>query len=229
MKKLALATLIIALTFSVALPVNAQTTIKCAVDDTLFVAYDFENLDQAVFELAKIQFNAETIPNIIVKNLEQTDQTLVRFGFGSQPLVFDNDTNTIHTSFFLSGSDIISFSVNRTTMERTYRVKTDWRKIQVNLTSNFSIDLAQSLAKPVAEWQKPNETTFHYETEQQDTLNIIFDIILPSSASNVQVQADTITYDMPPRLEDQLLNSPFLILGALAIGLIIILIYRKVR
>jgi hypothetical protein len=58
---------------------------------------------------------------------------------------------------------------------------------------------------------------------------VTFDLALPSSASNVKVQGDTIFYDMPPRLEDQLLNSPFLILGAIAIVLAIALIYRKVR
>jgi len=235
MKKFALANLITILILSVAFPVNAQITTKSTVDDSLFITYDFEKLNQTVFEEAFTKFKPETIPEAIVKNLEKKNQTLVRYGFGAQPLEFDNDTKTIRTSFFLGGSDIISFTVNKTTLKRTYQVKTEWRKFQVNLTSSFPLDFAQHLAKPVAEWQKINYTdtqgivhsAYYYENRQTGMLVMFFYIILPASASRIQVQGDTIFYDMPPYLEDQLLDSPFLILGVLAAALVIILIYRK--
>ncbi len=237
MKNFALITIIAILILSIALPVSAQITTKSTVDDSLFVTYDFQNLNQTVYEKATTQFSAETIPQAIVKNLEQQNKTLVRYGFGAQPLAFDNATRTIHTSFFLGGFDIISFAVDETTMKRTYQVKTEWRKFQVNLTDDFPIDFAQHLDRPVAEWQKINYTdtqgsvhpAYYYENNQTGTLDMLFYLILPASASNIQVDGDIVTYVMPPRFEDQLLNSPFLILGALAVALVIVLIYRKAR
>jgi len=231
MRKIALATLISILILSVVIPVNASITTKATVDDSLFITYDFENLDSTIYNQTKAntQFNITTIPQIIKKNLEQKNQTLVNWGLGPQTDIYDDANRAIHISFFLSGSDIISFTVNETTMKHTYQVSTEWRKLQVNLTSDFSIDFAQRLAKPVAEWQKTNETTLYYENKQIGMLDVFFILILPASASNIQVRGDIVTYDMPPRFEDQLLNSPFLILGALAVALVIILIYRKAR
>jgi len=237
MKKFAHAIILTILILLVSLPVNAQITTKSTVDDNIFITYDFENLDQSTYEKAVTQFDAETIPKTIVANLEEKNQTQVQYGFSAQPLVFDNVTRTILTSFFLGGSDIVSFTVNTTTMKRTYQVKTEWRKFQVNLTDNFSIDFAQHLATPVADWQKINytdtqgsiHTAYFYENNQTGTLDISFYLILPASASSVQVDGDTVIYEMSPRLEDQLLNSPFLILGALTVALVIVLIYRKAR
>jgi len=233
LRKIVPALLITVLIFSPVLQVNASSsTIKATVDESLFVEYDFENLDLNIYNQTKANsqlFNVTTIPQIIVKNFESKNQTLVRWGLGPETDIYDDANRAIHVSFFLGGSDVVSFKVNGTTMKRTYEVKTEWRRFKVNLTSDFSVDFGQRLAKPVAEWQKTNETTFYFESRETGTLDLFFYLVLPASASSVSVQGDTVFYDMPPRFEDQLLNSPFLILGALAIVLAIVLIYRKVR
>jgi len=221
MRKIVLASLIAVLILSAVLPVNASITTKAAVDDSLFITYDFENIDPIIYDQIKAnpQFNISTIPQTIIKNLEEKNQKLVKWGANQ----------AVHISFFLSGSDIISFTVNETTLKRTYQVKTEWRKFQIDLTGNFSIDFAQRLAQPVAEWQKKYKTTFYYENSETGALDVFFNLVLPASAERVQVEGDTVFYDMPPRFEDQLLNSPFLILGAIAVALVIVLIYRKAR
>lgn len=229
MKKISFVIFVTILALSLVLPARASVTARTTVDDSLFIAYDFENLDQAIYEQAAIQFNAETIPKTIIENLEKKNQTLVQYGFGSQPIIFDNEAKAVRTSFFLGGSDTISFTVNKTTMERMYKVETEWRKFQVNLTDSFSVDFALYLDEPVSEWQRPDETTFYYENKETDTLEVSFYLTLPTSAMRIQVQENTIVFDMPPRFEDQLLNSPFLILGALSVALVIILVYRKAR
>jgi len=231
MRKIALASLTAILILSAIIQVNASITTRATVDDSLFITYDFENLNPSTYDQIKAnaQFNITTIPQIIVENLEQKNQKLVNFGLGPLTDIYDDANQAIHISFFLSGSDIISFTVNTTTMRRTYQVKTEWRKFEVTLASNFTIDFAQYLAEPVAQWQKTDLTTFYLENKPTDTLNVFFYLALPPSASNVQVQEDTITYDIQPRLEDQLLNSPFLILGAIAVALIIVILYRKAR
>jgi len=231
MRKIVLVNLATILILSVILPVNASITTKVTVDNSLAITYDFQNIDPIIYDQIKAnpQFNISTIPQIIIKNLEEKNQKLVRWGFGSETNIYDDANLALHISFFLGGSDIISFKVNKTTLKRTYQVSTEWRKFQIDLTGNFSVDFAQRLAKPVEEWQKTNATTFYYENKQTGMLDVFFYLILPASASSIQVQGDTVTFDMPPLLEDQLLNSPFLILGVIAVALVIVLLYRKAR
>ena len=232
LRKTALAPLIAILILSVILPVNASTSAtKVTVDDSLFVTYDFENLDSTLYDQIKAnaRFNITTIPETIRKDLEQMDLKLVNWWPGPRTNIYDDANNAIHISFFLGGSDIVSFKVNGTTMKRTYQVNTEWRKFQANLTNDFTVNFAQYLGKQVADWRRINATSFYYENNQTGTIDLAFSLVLPGSASDVRVQGDTVFYDMPPRFEDQLLNSPFLILGAIAVALAIVLIYRKVR
>jgi len=231
MRIIPLVSLIAILVLSVVLPVNASITTKAMIDDSLFITYDFESLDKTLYNQTKTntQFNASTIPLIIVKNLEQKNQTQVKWGLGPQTNIYDDANYAFHISFFLSGSDIITSTVDRTSMKRACEVKTEWRKFRVNLTSDFSLNFVRLLAEPVAEWQKTNTTTFYLENKHTGTLDVFFYLILPASASNIQVLRDTITYDMPPYIDDQVLNSPFTILGAVAVVLVIVLIYRKAR
>lgn len=232
MKKTAYLTLATVLILSVILPAHASTSAtKATVDDNLFITYDFENVNSTLYSQIKAntQFDISTIPETIKQNMEQKDQVLVNWWPGPQTNMYDDANNAIHISFFLGGSDIISFKVNGTTMKRTYQVNTEWRKTQISLTNDFTMNFTQYLEKQVADWQRPNATSFNYENKETGTLDVTFSLTLPTSASDVQVQGDTIYYNMPPRIEDQLLNSPFMILGAIAVTLAIALIYRKSR
>jgi len=219
-------------------PVHASVSVESTVEDNVYVIYKFENLNSTIYNevIANEQFNSSTIPQIIVKNLER--QNLARVNYDFQPNMYDDATRTVRVSFYLGGSDIISFTVNRTTLRRTYQVKTEWRKFQVNLTSSFPpIDFAQSFSEPVANWQKTNYTTggsthptFYYETKSAGFLGTLsFYFILPTAASNIKVEGETITYEVPPYFEDVFLGSPFLILVALIIIIAIVLVYRIIK
>jgi hypothetical protein len=208
-------------------PVYASVSVTSTIGDSIYVVYDIQNLNSTVYDAVKNnqQFNMSTIPTTIVKNLENQGQTQVSWGFGPQTDIFNDATRAIQVSFYLWGSDIISSTINQTTMKRTYQVKTDWRKFQLDLTSSFSLNFTQILAKSVAEWQKTNEHTFLYEG--QDTS---FKFILPQTATQVQAQGDTITFEGGSlSFWDVFLNSPFLILAVLIIIIIIALVYRKAR
>jgi hypothetical protein len=219
------------LLFLLVASVHASVSVESTVGDNIFVVYNFENLDPAVYNetIANPQlFNSSTIPQIIVKNLE--NQGLTNVNYGVQPNVQDFATKTIRVSFYLGGSDIMGFTVNRTTMNRDYQVKTEWRNFQVNLTSSFSINFAQYFAESVEEWQKTNPTTFYIETHGTDFFDkVSFKLTLPATATNVQAQGNTITYELSPSFEDILLGSPFLILAALIIIVAIVLIYRRIK
>jgi len=203
-----------------------EITANVRIDDSLSVTYDFANLDQTVYEQARIEFTPEKIPETIVENFKKGNQTL-HWGPSPSPIEFDNNTRTIRNSFFLSGSSIMSFILNKTTLRRIYEIKTDWRKIEVNLTNSYSVDFARRLARPVSEWQKLSSTTFFHESKEPGEPDILFYIVLPASASAVQAEGDTIYYEGQPYLEDQLLGSPFLIPIALIVALVAVFVYRK--
>lgn len=225
-KALFAAVFVCLLTLSLSTLANAEITGNISVGEDLYVTFDFAGLDQTVYDQAKTQFTNQTIPNIIANNFEQRNQTV---GTRALPLDFDDATRSITSSFYLGGSAIISLTINKTTLKRIYEVKTDWRKIKVSLTDNFSVDFAQLAATPVDEWQKQSDTTFYYENKNTGTLDVFFYVSLPASASQVSADGDTVFFEMPPLAEDILLGTPFLILIALAIILVIILLYRKVR
>jgi len=210
------------------LPVHGSVSVESTINESIYAVYNFQNLSSTVYDEIKNnpQFNMSTIPNTIVKNLENQGRKQVAWGFGPQTEVIFNDAaRTIQVSFFLWGSDIIDSGVNQTAMKRTCQVKTNWRKFQFSLTSSFSLNFTQILAKPVAEWQKTNEHTFLYESQ-----DISFKFILPQTATQVQAQEDIITFEAGSlSFWDIFLNSPFPILAALTIVVIITLIYRKVR
>lgn len=228
MKKQLVTTLFVVLVAWILMPVSAETRVDIKVDDSLFVTFEFRNLNQTVYDQAQTQFGADKIPEIIVGGFEKRNQS-VRWGPSPIPLDFEGANRTIRNSFFLGGSSVVSFSFSKTEPKRMYEVRTDWRKFKVNLTDSFSVDFAQYTAKPVAEWEKGDATTFYLENRETSGQEFFLYLVLPASASSVRAVGDTVFFDTPLHLEDQLLYSPFPILGALAVALVIILLYRKVR
>jgi len=231
MKKTVLTSVFLILFLTVLIaPVHASVSVESSIEDNIYIVINFVNLDPNIYNetILNNQFNSSTIPQIITENLKR--QNLARVNYDFQPNTYDNATNTVRVSFYLGGSDIISFTINRTTMKRTYQMKTDWRKFQVNLTSSFSINFTQHFAEPVEKWQNPNPTTYQIETHETGFFDVLsFKLTLPATATNVQAHGDTITYDVPPYFEDVFLNSPFLILAVFLVAIIAVLIYRRVR
>jgi len=116
-------------------------------------------------------------------------------------------------------------------MAKVYHVRTDWRKFQVNLTSGFSLNFTEYFGEPVENWPRINYTlnakthpAYYYNFTDSKCY-----FILPAAATNVQVVGDVITFELPLSFGDSLLNSPFLILGALLVVVIAFSLYRKVR
>lgn len=227
MNKPVFAALVIMLTVFLVVPVRAEVSVTVRVDNNLSVIYEFRNLDQSVYDDAKARFAADTIPKIIVANMANENRT-VEYGV-TDATYFDDATRTIRNSFTLSGSGIISSSLNKTDLKQVYEVRTDWRRFKVDLTGSFSYDFNNYAATPVAEWQKPNATTFYLENRATGTLDLQFYIVLPASASEVHAVSDTISYEMPGSSVDQFLYSPFPILIGLAVVLVIVLLYRRLR
>lgn len=217
---------------------HANVSIDSTIEENIYVVINITNLNQTIYDAAKTSptFNGSALVQTIVQNLRTQGHTMVT----NSPQVngFDDANRAIQVSFFLGGIDIISSAVNRTTLKRNFQVQTDWRKFQVSLTSNISIDFATYFAESVDKWQQLDFTdsnrnvhpSYYYETEGTEQLGkMSFRFILPSAATNVQATGDTITYDISLGFEDVFVGSPFPILAIVIIVVLIALVYRRLR
>ena len=238
MQRLIVASLVFVLFAALITSVHASVTIQAVIDQNIHVVFNFENINSTIYadiKQHKPSLDHSTIPQIIVKNLKQRNLTHVEY-YDSQ-LVFDDLDRSIHATFYLSGSDVFNFTVNKAMMVRTYHVRTDWRRFCVNLTDRFSLNFTEYFGTPVATWQKINYTdpekrvypAYFYNFTGPIPFDPLCYFILPTTATNVRAIEDTITFEIPVSLEDALLNSPFLILGALIVVNIAAFVYRRVR
>jgi hypothetical protein len=152
------------------------------------------------------------------------------------PLDFNSTENSLHVAFTLFGSDILNVTVNTKAMTKTYHVRTDWRKFQVNLTNGFSLNFTESFGEPVERWRRINYTlnakthpAYYHNFTDSNTIDPACYFIMPAAATNVQVTGDILAFGLPLSFGDFLLNSPFLILGALIVVIIAFFLIRRVR
>jgi len=217
--------------------VHASVTVQAIIDQDIHVAFNLENINSTIYWIIKNEnlITESTIPNIILENLEQQQVEVY-----TQPIIFNDTTSSIYVAFSLTGSDILNFTGNTKSMTRTYHVRTDWRKFQLNLTNGFLLNFADFFGEPVDdssyEWERINYTlnekthpAYYYNFTDSDTFDPVCYFILPAAATNVQAVEDIIFFDLPLPFEDSLLNSPFLILGALIVINIAFFVYRKMR
>ena len=111
-----------------AVPVHASVSVTSTIGDSVYVVYDFQNLNSTVYDeiKANYQFNiSTTISTAIVKNLEAQGQKQVQSSLGPESGEFEDVAKSIHVSFYIWGSDIISSTISGATMKKTYEVKTD--------------------------------------------------------------------------------------------------------
>jgi len=217
--------------------VLAAVTVESTINQDIYVTIDFSGIDPITYASIRAntqRFNATTIPQIIMQNL--AEKNLRRVAWGYAPIDYNDTEGSVRVAFHLGGSDIISFTVDKASMVRTYRVSTDWRKFRVNLADGFSVDFAQYFGTSVSQWQRTNRTdalgvhpAYQYESLGQNFFKMSFHFILPTTATNVQAAEDTITYEAPAYAEDIFLNSPLLILSVVMAVSTIIVVYRKAR
>jgi hypothetical protein len=208
---------------------DSSVNLEVTIGESVWVAFRFADIEPSLYNEIKTQgiFNASTIPNAIESRFEQEDLKSARVVYDPYQNIFSEETNSIHVKFVLAGSDVISYALNKTDMTRTFQVRTDWRKFQVNLTHNISIDFNEHFGAPLSEWQLL-DNAFEKRSMQND-MEMLFRFVLPKKAYDIQTQDDTIIFKVPLAFEDSLLNSPFLILGAIIAVNIIVLAYRRVK
>ena len=239
--------LFIVLLFALITPACSSVKMQAKIDQDVCVNFNFENINSTIYWKIKNEnlINESTIPNIILENLRQQNLTHVDY-YIPKPLTFDDSALSLQVTFCLYGSDILNFTVNTKSMRKTYYVRTDWRKFQFNVTDGISLDFNEYFGPPISHhppsppsppWRIINYTdsegkihrTYFCNYTNLNSFDPLCYFILPTKASNIHAAGDSIIFELPPSFEDSLLNSPFLILGALIVVNIAFILYRKVR
>jgi len=228
MKKLIILYILFILVTTSTVLAGSSITVESTINESVHVTFEFADIEPQLYSEIKNQgFNISTIPKAIEGKFEQQDLTNARVIYDLNQEIFDDDTHSVYVSFLLAGSDIVSYTLDKTDMARTFLVKADWRKFEIGFTQNFSLNLEEHFGAPLTEWQQVNHT-FEKSTET-DSIEMSFRFILPEEAFDVQVEEDAIIFKVPLVFEDTLLNSPFLILGVAIFANIIVVVYRKAR
>jgi hypothetical protein len=230
MRKLVLTHLVLILVLTLTTSVNASVELKATVSQGIDVTLSFRNMNSTVYGAlrAELETNETKIPEIIRGNLARRNLTNAQYRW--EPVEFNDAENSITVRFYLSGSDILDLTFSEEKMRRTYHVKTDWRKFKLNITKDLSLDFTEYFGKPISEWNFDNETypTYHYNYADASSFDPACFFILPKEATKVHIGEDmeTIIFELPLSFEESLLNSPFFILGAIIVVIIIASLYR---
>jgi len=229
MKKLIIPYILFILIATPRVLANSSITMETTINESINVTFKFADIEPQLYNEIKNNqgFNISTIPNAIEEKFKQQDLTNARVIYDPHQEIFDNNTHSIYMKFLLAGSDIVSYTLNETDMSRTFRVRTDWRKFQVSFTKNFSVNFEEYFGAPLTEWQQVNHT--FEKSVEENSIKMSFRFILPEKAFDIKAEEDTIIFKVPPAFEDTLLNSPFLILGAIIIANIFFVAYRKAK
>jgi len=219
-------------------PAHASITVEALINDSLHVSFDFRNLNSTMYSEIVAHpeiFNSTSIPCAIVSSMEKQDLGRVSWRQISTDIFKGN--GWIYVDFFLEGQDILTHTLNKITLFRTYYVKTNWIRFDIKLTNTFILNFTTYFATPIYVWKIINCTingnkhsAFYYNsTVGTSPFDASCCFILPMTATNPNAYGDTLTFEMPPPLEDRLIDSPILILSAIIIANIVVIIYRKVR
>jgi hypothetical protein len=228
MKKLIVLYILFVLVTTSTVLASSSMNVETTIDESVHVTFEFADIETQLYSEIKTEgFNVSTIPNALEGRFEQQGLTNARAIYDLNQEIFDDDTQSVHVKFFLAGSDIISYTLDKNDMTRTFHVRAEWRTFEISFTQNFSVNLEEHFGVPLTEWRQANHT--FEKSVDEDPIEMSFRFILPEEAFDIQAEKDTIIFKVPLVFEDNLLNSPFLILGAIIIANILIAVYRKAR
>jgi hypothetical protein len=206
---------------------NSSITMETTIAENVYVTFHFADIEPQLYAEIKDQgFSVSTVPNAVEEEFVQQNFMNAEIIYDLNQEIFNDDTNSIILEFLLTGSDIVSYTLDKTDATRSFRVRTDWRKFQVSFAEDFSLNFEEHFGTPLTDWQQVNHI---FEESIADPFEMTLQFILPENAQAIQAEEDTITFKVSLAFEDSVLNSPFLILGAILVANIIVVVYRKAR
>jgi len=194
------------------------------------VRIELSNVNSTLFERItnySSALNETTIPEAIVNAIGEG-------AFYVDPAIaLNGTTRTISASFKLLGSALMDFEFNRTSMARTYRLRTSWRKTDVEAWYNrtlrvVKLNFSSFFGKPLRKW----EHLAHYELAPGDirealllnttvrdglfengTGRATWIFVLPRGAKFLRAvregNEEFLLFEMPPEPLDAFMASPF--------------------
>jgi len=203
-----------------------SVTVKTSITQDFQVVFTFSDINATIYGNIKNSglMTRDTVPTSL-----QNGHLGVEYY--SQAIGFNDTTDSIVSSFNLRGPSVVNSTIDRAAKIETFRMNTEWRKFYLNVTSDFHFNFTQDFAQQLSYWTNSTAEGVRSYSYSNSTTGVSFSFQLPSNASNIVVSGDTITFDAPyePSFEDNLINSPILILIALAVAGVIIFFYRKIR
>jgi hypothetical protein len=211
----------------------SSVSIEANITRDFHVVFEFTNINSTTYETLKnnaLIMNETTVPETIWRNL--AEKGLVSVEYYDSSISFNDTTRSVRSAFNLRGPDVITSTINRGALIETFTANTTWRKFFLNISSNFSFNFTQTFATPLSDWNRtasPDGGTIYNFANVTAGASCSF--VLPKEAKGVFIVGDAIVFDLPyePPWEDKLINSPLLILIALAVVGAVIFVYRKVR
>ncbi len=207
---------------------DAQVVAEVGLDHVV-VRVELTGLNSSLFEVLVAHpeaLNESTIPDAMAKAAGEGVFYL------DPSLSFDNATRSLRASFTLAGSGLLSFSFNRTNVARIYKLKTGWRKtdVEVRLNETWAIRLNFSsfFRKPLARWEHldryelgPGDvrealllnTTVEDALFENATGRATWVFVLPRGARFLRAvregAEELLVFEMPPDPWDMFAASPF--------------------
>ena len=229
---LLLATVLMSLMITSAYASTASIEAKISsVNQELNVAFKFvvENATYHILKSNSSLFNETSVPGTIQRNFVSEGHTGLTY---SNAAISYNDTGeSILSTFQLSGQGVISYTIDRTAGTESFQVSTIWREFSLNITDGPFFNFTQDLSSPLTQWTNSSAKGIASFSYSNSTAGVSCIFELPSSATNVALTGTTISFNVPYQVpwEDKLIDSPVLVLIALAVAGLIIFVYRKTR
>jgi hypothetical protein len=197
--------------------------IEARVGNDIEVTLIFENINVTrYYNTKKNQVEAiVNVKNSFEKSFNDRNLTAT---VSVSPLEFNDENQSITIRVRLSGSMLVSMSVDPTSLNRTYEVITVWRKFRLTIIEGFAVDLGERFKVSVYEW----DITKNVISLRLDESSFAF--VLPEKATKIKVdRREVITFMVSAGFVDKLLNSPIIALVAVMLAPVIALTYRRTK
>jgi hypothetical protein len=207
-----------------------SVVVETSITQDFHAVFTFSDINATVYGniTSKGLMTEDTVPTALYDNMARKGH----FGvdYNSQSISFDNNTHTIVSAFNLTGSSIVNSTIDRAAKIETFQMNTAWRKFYLNIT-DFQFNFTQDFTQPLSNWTNSTTGGVTSYSYSNSTTGVSFSFRLPSYASNIAVIGDTITFNTPyePSFLDNLIDSPILILIALAVAGVLVYFYRKIK
>jgi len=223
-----LTNLFIASAYASAVTIEANIT---NTNQRLSVTYVFvvSNTTYSILKNNSTILNGTTVPRVIQTNFIKQGHTGITFS--NQAISYNDSGYSINSTFQLFGKDVISSTTDRSTGIQSYQVSTTWREFSLNVSGKLFFNFTKNLETPLTEWTNNTTNGIQSFVFSNSTAGVSCSFELPSSATNVARTGTSISFDVPYQIPfgDRLINSPVLVLIALAVAGLIIFVYRKTR